>query len=319
MYKLSTQPFYYGKCPAHGDFLKSQGQHGLIQSIDRWISKALEYAMQSNNFKQYYIKLPSLDFFLVNLQVGQFLVANLISSEDYSGRHFPMVLGQVIETDQPHENLMYLHYRFKPMLIELYQRNLVIRSIQSPDILLNKLSKLSDQSSVYSAEDVQHFYDTQTLNSLARLMGGTVYELVQTLIALGLLLQPIIQQGTDRLNKILILPIHNVPYCYEIAAFWINLISLFIQKQSSHLFIGLLHADQPVLLCGFQGTDSIALGDIFNQNMQSQHWVSLVHAAWIDPYLEQNAGLAVLEQILNQQRMSLTNIIQIFKQTFIEE
>lgn len=319
MYKLSTQPFYYGKCPAHGDFLKSQDQHGLIQSIDRWISKALEYAMQSNNFKQHYTKLPSLDFFLVNLQVGQFLVANLISSEDYSGRHFPMVLGQVIETHQLYENLMYLTYRFKPTLIELYQRNRVIRSIQNPDILLDKLSKLTDQSSVYSTEDVQQFYDTQTLNSLSRLMGGSVYELVQTLIALGLLLQPIIQQGTARLNKILILPIHNVRYSYEIAAFWINLISLFIQKQSSHLFIGLLHADQPVLLCGFQGTDSTALGDIFNQNMQSQHWVSLVHTDWIDPYLEQNARLAVLEQILNQPRMSLTNIIQIFKQTFIEE
>ena len=194
--------------------------------------------MQSKNFKQHYTKLPSLDFFLINLQVGQFLVANLISSEDYSGRHFPMILGQVIETDQPHENLMYLPCRFKPMLIKLYQRNRVIRSIQNPDILLDKLTKLTDQSSVYSAEDVQQFYDTQTLNSLARLMGCAVYELVQTLIALGLLLQPIIQQGTNRLNKILILPIHNVRYSYEIAAFWINLISLFIQKQSVIYLLG---------------------------------------------------------------------------------
>jgi len=319
MYKLSTQPFYYGKCPAHGDFLKSPGQHGLIQSMDRWISEALEYAMQSKNFKHHYTKLPSLDFFLVNLQACQFLVAHLISSEDYSGRHFPMVVGHIIETDQPYENLVSLPYRFKPTLIELNQRNRVIRSIRNPDILLAKLSKLTDQSSVYSAEDVQRFYDTQTLNSLAKLMGAAVYELVQTLMALGLLLQPIIQQGTDRLNKILILPIHNMSYSYEIAAFWINLIGLFMQKQGSQLFIGILHADQPVLLCGFQGTDSTALGDIFNQNMQSQHWVSLVKANWIDAYLEQNAGLAALEQTLTQQRISLAHAIQIFKQTFIEE
>lgn len=319
MYKLSTQPFYYGKCPAHGDFLKSQGQPHLIQSLDRWISESLEYAMQSKNFKQHYSDLPSLDFFLVNLQESQLLVAHLISSEDHSGRYFPMVLGHLIEMDQPHENMIYLPYRFKPTLIDLYQRNRVIRSIRNPDILLDKLSKLTDRSPVYSQEDVQSFYNNQTLNTLAKLMDLAVYELVQTLIALGLLLQPVIQYGAERLNKILILPLHNMSYSYEIAAFWVHLIGLFMQQQHNQLFIGLLHAEQPVLLCGFQGADSTVLGDILRQNMQSQHWVSLVKAAWIEPYLEQNAGLAALEQNLNQQRMSLEHTIQVFKQTFIDE
>ncbi|MCU7226249.1 type VI secretion system-associated protein TagF, partial [Acinetobacter bohemicus] len=39
---------------------------------------------------------------------------------------------------------------------------------------------------------------------------------------------------------------------------------------------------------------------------------------WIEPYLEQNAGLAALEQNLNQQRMSLEHTIQVFKQTLID-
>jgi hypothetical protein len=150
-------------------------------------------------------------------------------------------------------------------------------------------------------------------------MEFTPHQLAQTLIGLGLLLQPIIQHGADRLNKNLILPIHNISYSYEIAAFWVSLIDLFMQSQHNQLFIGLLHAELPVLLCGFQGADSRILGDIFTQNMQNQHWVSLVKADWIEPYLEQNAKLAASEQMLNQHRMSLTRITHIFRQTFIEE
>jgi type VI secretion system protein ImpM len=164
-----------------------------------------------------------------------------------------------------------------------------MHAIRDSEILLDKLAKLaklSNEIHIFTNTESAAFYDNHTIHSFLKLMKISAYEFAQSMIGLGLLLQSVIQQGTNRLKKVLILPINNPGHCYEIAAFWVNLISGFVSKQNTELFIGILHRDSPALLVGLQSADIIALSEIFKQKMDSKHWVSLIEANWNNPYLE---------------------------------
>ncbi|WEV49823.1 type VI secretion system-associated protein TagF [Acinetobacter sp. ESL0695] len=317
MQTLSSTPFYYGKNPSRGDFIKSKGQNALTQTIDQWITQALDVCIKSDDFSVRYNNLAPLDFFIANPQGKNFLVANLVASEDSSGRKFPMVLGQFLEVQSPLENMLYAPYAYKQVLLNLLRENISLRKVTNSTELLEHLADLNTQIEVFTAHGHTDFLDEHTVYSFAKLMNMTMAELAQMMIALGLLLQPVIQHGTGKLNKVLVIPIFNDTYKYEISAFWVGLINQFIGKQNTDVLIGVLHQESPVLLFGFQGTDIRALSDILIQDFSTSRWVALKDTAWIEQYLDQNIGLVRLKQALCDRQMSLRQGIKMFMQIFI--
>ena len=316
MQQLKSTPLYYGKSPAWGDFLKTKGQASVIQGIDQWINAALELAMQHPNFDEKYNALPALDFFIGNPQETLFLLANLIASIDRSGRKFPMLLCHLLEVHMPLDHLRAAPFIYKQTLIDLYKKNRAIRGTQNAEQLQQELAKLLPDIQVYSATEHNAFFEQQGMHSFAQLMKIRVEQLARYMMRLGLVLQPLRARSRCNLDQAVLIPLNNLSYCYEISAFWVSLITDFLAKLNVEVFIAILHAKSPVLIFGAQGADIQVLGDIFIQEMQSAHWISVQENSSFDHRIEQNQKLAELEQALCANNLSLNHGIELFQQLF---
>ena len=163
----------------------------------------------------------------------------------------------------------------------------------------------------------QVFISHHTISHVAASLQQQQYEFAQSLIALGLLLQPITSQGVKKLNKGLLLPLTAEPKTSLMATFWLDLIANFIRGQNVELSIAIWNQPQPILGVGFQGADIVGLSEMMQNNLHSDHWVHVANAAWVDSYLENDAGLATFEQVLCDPHLSLQDALQLFKRIFL--
>ncbi|XID75924.1 hypothetical protein ACF3NA_05195 [Alkanindiges sp. WGS2144] len=56
---------------------------------------------------------------------------------------------------------------------------------------------------------------------------------------------------------------------------------------------------------------------MMQDDLSSEHWVHVDDAAWVDTYLENDAGLATFEQVLCDRQICMPEAIQLFKQVFL--
>ena len=315
--------FYFGKCPARGDFVRSSGQHAMIGVLDEWVTKALEIHAEGtnsgNNHADNYLdydQMAGLSFVFCNPKMPVALTGYLSASHDASKRRFPLITGYRLQLKQPERFI-----ENAPILLDSLWQNSRHKNEQvavSTDA--QEVMQLLDQPAIFSwdaAAKYQVYISHNTVDQAAKSLQQQQYQFAQSLIALGLLLQPIVSQGVKKLNKVLLLPLTTEPKTSLMATFWLELISVFIKRQNIELSVAVWNTPQPVLLVGFQGADIVGLSQMMQNDMQSDHWVHVAEASWVDSYLENDAGLATFEQVLCDPQITMYEAIQLFKQIFI--
>ena len=105
--------------------------------------------------------------------------------------------------------VVYRAFFYKAIWTDLLQRNQVLSNIRDPNMSFELLNQLPNRVQLLSAEEYQDFYEKHSTHSLAQLMKISVNDLAQSMIGLGLLLQPVLKNGTRRLNKVMILPLNQ--------------------------------------------------------------------------------------------------------------
>lgn len=314
-----AEQFYFGKCPARGDFIRSHGHASMLNVLDKWVAQALEAQAVQTDWQHHYDQMPSLDFVFCSTRMHIALAGTLSSSRDTSFRRFPLITGIRMQVAKP-SNFM---GQAPVFLQSLWQSTKLLNTetIQTSDATI-AMQCLSQPLSVGvgGGLEYQTYLMYQTVGSFGQELAQAKHQggLVQGMIALGLLLQPVISQGAANLNKALILPLPMGNHSTKAATFWLSLITGFIQPHAIELSALIYHRnEQPILLIGFQGADSTTLAGLMRGDLHGDHWVDVFDAAWINAYLENDAGLARLEQVFDDEQMPLLDMIKIFKEVFL--
>lgn len=322
----ATALLYFGKLPSRGDFVRSAQQPGLLQSVDRWMSGALERMAIDARWKELYDRAPPCHFAVLGPQQSHAVAGHLRPSADASGRRFPFMVASSVALSAP--------ARFLPRAplalgrLWAQAQDWARRAQSDPDAgpLLTALSQ--QRPEVPSDPETQDaamadFLDGQSLGSVQALLAAAHPEvdLARVVMGLGLLLQPVPASGIQRLDKGLRLPLPadalHQPF---MVAWWLELVTGFLLRADFEVLLLLPQGQAaPCLLVGFAGGSAVALADVLGRPDPDGPFVDLVNPAWADDAGGQDYGLKKLRSYLQQQGLSLRQATHTFREAFLGE
>lgn len=322
---------YFGKIPSRGDFVRSSQQGGLIQTLDRWLTQGVDLMASDARWKEIYDRTSPLHFAFLGLKSRVALAGHLVASSDASGRRFPFITAGSFEVGQPDEFVP----RSPMVLARPWQRleHAARQATTANDasLILGELSsarvELDAAPQAYEAS-FRDFLELQTVGSLEAMLrqAGHEIDLRQTLLALGLLLQPVPTSGSSQLDKGLRLPLPDDPlYQPYVSTLWLELVSRFLRHGDFELLLfvaagpGPLPGVSPSLTLGFSGGSPTMLRAALDPQVGEQVFVDLRDAEWVEEHVQQDYGVKKLSSYLQQPQLSLKQAKATFREAFLGE
>lgn len=318
---------YFGKLPSRGDFVRSSSHQALIQSLDQWLSGAIELMAEDAHWKQIYDKADAAHFALLSPSRHTALVGHLVPSADTSGRRFPFVAACAIESEDGLTFMSLAPLILQPIWNQLADACNIAQAARDEhegsvlsDLTQLELSAL--QPAVSVRQRYHQYIEQTTLGSFARDLAGSAadIDLRQTVLALGLLLQPVMSSPGTRIEKGLFLPLPSDDLSQALAAtFWMDLVLRFLGRTAHDLTVFLPRGNNhpPGLMIGFSAGAAAVLHGLLDIRITSNVFLSLGDSPWVEAYVAEDYGMKKLSSYLQQPSMSLAQVLKTFQESFL--
>ena len=319
---------YFGKVASRGDFVRSTQQGSLTQMLDQWLSQGLDQVSVDPRWKQRYDQVGPCRFAFLGVRSKVALAGHMIPSIDSSGRRFPFVTAGSFEIDAPLPFMTHAPMALSRLWSRLETIGREVCGAEDATASLGKATQTRleiDTSANAYATSFDDFLEMQTVGSLEELLRAAHprLELRRTLLAIGLLLQPVPASGVSRLDKGLALPLPDDPlYAPFVGAFWMSLVAPFLARGDFELALFVLRR-QPgggsELCIGFAGGSPATLQAIFDVDKRDEAFVEVVAADWADEHADDDYAIKKLSSYLMQSQLSMSQAMRTFKECFLGE
>ncbi|MYM82923.1 type VI secretion system-associated protein TagF [Duganella sp. FT50W] len=308
---------YFGKLPTRADFIKSADNVALAGLLDDWLAEVMNVLSADPRWKLKYDAMQPLSFAFVGTRSRRAIAGSLAASSDSSQRRYPFLTMTAIEVATPATFLPRSPLILAPLWDELNLRGAEVFSAADPDAALQALSTARIDIDEQHDEAFLDFLDCHNIGALEALLSSASVR--RTILAIGLLLQPVRRSGAERLDKSLVLPLPQAGrQRYLVAAFWLDLIAPFLQPSDFELslFVAEL-AGRPSLIIGFGGAASETLAAIIDPQSAADHQISFDYAGWVDELIAGDPDVQKLSAYLEQGQLSLRSAQALFHETFV--
>lgn len=319
-------PSYFGKLPCRGDFVRGSQQPALIHTLDRWLTQAMELLATDPAWKGVFDAAQPTAFAFLGTRSTAGLAGHLLPSQDASGRRFPFLAATSFEVTEPLRLLarapLALHAAWA-MLERLTTGARAATDYTSVQEAMTRAEPPAPAPGPSAQAAYAEFLDLQTLASVEALLSTPAARcsLRQTLLALGLLLQPVLAQGQVRLDKALVLPLgHDPAVRLHLATLWLDLVTPFFKRGDFEVALFATRwAQRPMLVVGFNGASPATLHTVLTGRPTATDSIVVTDAQWVEGYAEQDWGVRKLSTYLREPQLSLRQAVATFREVFLGE
>jgi type VI secretion system protein ImpM len=325
---VQTSIAYFGKIPSRGDFIKSSNHPQLLKTLDSWLARGMEMLAEDPRWKLIYEGIQPLHFAFLGSNSRLIIAGHLVASSDESSRRFPFLAATAIEVSRPLPFLARSPLALARLWMRTAEQMRPLLTKAEPSGALNALAQTHVAVDIDAGSGINDgafldFTEFQTLAGLEQILvhDGHRVSLRRSMLALGLLLQPVMASGSSHLEKGLTLPLPDDPFYRNlVATFWLDLVTRFLGNADFELatFMGSINGRERLVI-GFNGASPQTLHGVIDPRTYVEQNIDIDNPEWVDDHAASDPKINKLASYLDQPRLSLRVALDTFREAFIGE